>query len=68
MKMLLTRIGKNCKMIFSGDTEQCDIADSGFSDAIRRLEGIEDIEVTRFIDNDIVRSQMCKKIIMAYRD
>jgi phosphate starvation-inducible PhoH-like protein len=68
MKMLLTRIGKNCKMIFSGDTEQCDITDSGFSDAIRRLEGIEDIEVTRFMDNDIVRSQMCKKIIMAYRN
>jgi phosphate starvation-inducible protein PhoH len=55
-------------MIFSGDTEQCDITDSGFSDAIRRLEGIEDIEVTRFMDNDIVRSQMCKKIIMAYRN
>ncbi len=67
MKMLLSRIGKNCKMIFSGDTEQSDIPDSGLSDAIRRLEGIDGIEVVNFLDEDIVRSKMCKQIIMAYR-
>ena len=33
MKMLLSRIGKNCKMIFSGDTEQADIDNSGLDDA-----------------------------------
>lgn len=67
MKMLLSRIGRNCKMIISGDTEQADIPDSGLADAIKRLEGIPGIEVTRFTDADIVRSEMCKRIIIAYR-
>ncbi len=68
MKMMLSRIGKNCKMIFSGDTEQSDIPNSGLDDAVRRLEGIDGIEVVRFLDEDIVRSKMCKAIIMAYRN
>lgn len=69
MKMLLSRIGKNCKMIFSGDTEQSDIGnDSGLADAVHRLDGIPGIEVINFLDDDIVRSKMCKAIIMAYRD
>lgn len=67
LKMILTRIGKNCKMIISGDTEQSDIKDSGLDDAVNRLEGIEGIEVVRFMDSDIVRSRMCRQIIMAYR-
>ena len=67
MKMLLSRIGKNTKIILSGDTEQSDIPDSGLSDAVRRLEHIDGIEVVRFLDSDIVRSKMCKQIIMAYR-
>ena len=68
MKMLLSRIGKDCKMIFSGDTEQADIPDSGLQDAVNRLEGISGIEVIEFLDEDIVRSAMCKKIIQAYRN
>lgn len=69
MKMLLSRIGKNCKMIFSGDTSQQDIlGDSGMADAIKRLEYVEGIEVVRFTHDDIVRSKLCKKIIMAYED
>jgi phosphate starvation-inducible PhoH-like protein len=68
MKMLLSRIGKNCKMIISGDVDQSDIPDSGLSDAIHRLSRIPDIEVVRFLDEDIVRSKMCKQIILAYRD
>lgn len=68
MKMLLSRIGKNCKMFFSGDTEQSDIPNSGLEDAINRLEGIKGIEIVEFLDEDIVRSKMCKAIIMAYRD
>jgi phosphate starvation-inducible PhoH-like protein len=69
MKMLLSRIGKNCKMIFSGDCDQSDIGnDSGLEDAVQRLEGIDGIEVVEFLDEDIVRSKMCKQIIMAYRN
>jgi phosphate starvation-inducible PhoH-like protein len=67
MKMLLSRIGRNCKMIFSGDTEQADIPNSGLDDACDRLENIKGVEVVEFLDEDIVRSEMCKQIIMAYR-
>lgn len=67
-KMLLSRIGKNCKVILSGDPEQVDIPDSGLTDAVKRLEGLPGISVVRFLDSDIVRSKMCKQIIMAYKD
>ena len=67
-KMLLSRIGRNTKIIVSGDDDQSDIPDSGLLDAVKRLEGIEGIEVVRFIDSDIVRSRMCKQIILAYKN
>jgi phosphate starvation-inducible PhoH-like protein len=68
LKMILSRIGKNCKIIISGDHEQSDINNSGLLDATQRLEHIEDIEVVRFRDEDIVRSRLCKQIIMAYKE
>jgi phosphate starvation-inducible PhoH-like protein len=67
-KMLLSRIGRNCKVILSGDPDQTDIDDSGLEDAIYRLKGLEGIEIVNFLDSDIVRSKMCKQIIMAYKD
>lgn len=66
MKMLLSRIGKNCKMILSGDPDQSDIPNSGLIDAVDRLSNISNIEVVEFLDSDIVRSKLCKQIIMAY--
>jgi phosphate starvation-inducible PhoH-like protein len=68
MKMLLTRIGHNCKMIFSGDTSQADIPDSGLNAAADKLENIEGVEVVEFLDTDIVRSKLCKSIILAYNN
>jgi len=68
LKMMLSRIGKNCKMIISGDTEQTDIPDSGLDDAVARLRNIDGIDVVEFEDGDIVRSRMCKEIIRAYRN
>lgn len=67
LMMLLSRIGKNCKMILSGDPDQCDITNSGLLDAVNRLEHIDGIEVVRFLDSDIVRSKLCKQIILAYK-
>ncbi len=67
MKMLLSRIGKNCKMILSGDPDQADISNSGLMDAIKRLDRVPGIEVVSFLDSDIVRSKLCKDIIKAYR-
>lgn len=67
-KMMLSRIGKNCKMIFSGDSSQSDIKESGLEDALNRLEGIPGIDIIEFLDQDIVRSKMCAAVIRAYRD
>lgn len=67
-KMLLSRIGKNCKVILSGDPKQTDIPDSGIMDAVKRLEHIEGVSVVTFRDEDIVRSQMCKRVILAYNN
>jgi len=68
LKMLLSRIGKNCKIVLSGDPKQTDITDSGLLDAVERLERLHNIEVVRFRDEDIVRSAMCKQVILAYND
>lgn len=68
MKMILSRIGKNTKMIFSGDPDQTDISNSGLSDAVNRLSHIPGVEVVKFLDEDIVRSKLCKQIIMAYKN
>lgn len=67
-KMLLSRIGKNCKVILSGDPKQTDISDSGLLDATKRLAGIPGVEIVSFRDEDIVRSQMCKQVILAYNN
>jgi phosphate starvation-inducible protein PhoH and related proteins len=68
MKMLLSRIGNNAKMILSGDPDQSDIHNSGLVDATKRLTHIDGVEVIHFMDSDIVRSKICKQIIMAYRE
>ena len=68
LKMLLSRIGKNCKIILSGDPRQVDIPDSGLMDAVGRLERIDGVSVVTFVDDDIVRSKMCKQVILAYND
>jgi phosphate starvation-inducible protein PhoH and related proteins len=67
MKLILSRIGENCRFIIDGDTTQKDIkGNSGLEDAITRLEGLKGVEVVRFLNEDIVRSDMCKRIIKAY--
>ena len=67
-KMLLSRIGKNCKIILSGDPKQTDIADSGLLDAVKRLQSVDGVTVVTFQDSDIVRSAMCKQVILAYNN
>lgn len=65
-KLLLTRIGENTKVIFSGDTRQCDIPDPGLDSTISKLGRIPGIEVVEFHPQDIVRSALCKSIILEY--
>lgn len=69
MELILGRIGVNSKIIFSGDTKQKDIqGTSGIDDALKVLQGVRGVEVVEFLSADIVRSAMCKKIIMAYEN
>ena len=65
-KLLLTRIGENTKVIFSGDSRQVDIPDSGLMSTIQRLKHIPEIGVIEFDAYDIVRSKLCKDIILSW--
>lgn len=65
-KLLLTRVGENSKIIFSGDSRQVDIRDSGLMSTIEKLKYIPGIETVEFFPQDIVRSELCKSIIMEY--
>ena len=69
MKLFLSRIGEDCKVIIDGDIEQKDIHGmSGLQDAVNRLQNIDNIGMIEFTVNDVVRSGMCKEILLAYRD
>jgi len=69
IKMFLTRMGSNSKMIVTGDPTQTDLLDrkqSGLVVAEKILSGIEGIDFVRFSDEDVVRHALVKKIINAY--
>jgi len=66
LKMLLTRIGNNSKMILTGDVSQSDLhrhMQGGFYDMIAALSGIEGIGVSKLDSSDIVRHPIIGKII-----
>lgn len=67
MKMFLTRIGRNAKLIINGDPDQIDInAPSGLVDAIDRLGDCPQIGICEFGWEDVVRSPLVKTILRAY--
>jgi phosphate starvation-inducible protein PhoH and related proteins len=67
MKLLLTRIGSDSKMLINGDIDQRDRLDAtGLEDAIGTLRHLNEVEVIQFSDDDCVRSGVCKKILRAY--
>ncbi len=69
MKMFLTRLGFGSKIVITGDITQIDLpADkvSGLKDAVRVLNGIEDIAVCRLTAQDVVRHALVQQIIAAY--
>jgi len=70
MKMFLTRFGQNSRMVVCGDPRQVDIPGgdtmSGLADAVRRLEGVDGIGVTRFTSADVVRHPIVGRIVEAY--
>jgi len=68
MKMFLTRLGQNSKMIVTGDITQIDLdgRPSGLVNAVRVLKGVEDIAIIRFSERDVVRHRLVQAIIKAY--
>lgn len=69
MKMFLTRLGFNSKAVVTGDLTQTDLPDgkrSGLAEAVRILDGIDDIAVQRLTERDVVRHRLVQKIILAY--
>ena len=69
MKMFLTRLGFGSKIVITGDVTQIDLPDdkvSGLKDAVRVLDGVEDIAICRLTSADVVRHALVQKIINAY--
>ena len=67
MKLFLTRIGDNCKVIIDGDIEQKDITtQSGLSDAVNKLKDTRKVGIVEFTVEDVVRSGIVKDILRAY--
>jgi len=69
LKMFLTRIGDNCRVVVNGDINQSDIGNkSGLQDAINRLSHLNSVYVHTFEREDIVRSGLVKDIIECYEN
>jgi len=69
MKMFLTRLGFNSKMVVTGDVTQIDLPDgkrSGLVEVIKILKNVEDIKAIRFSEKDVVRHRLVQDIIKAY--
>ena len=69
MKMFLTRLGFGSKIVITGDVTQIDLPDdkvSGLKDAIRVLEGVDDIAICKLTSADVVRHALVQQIINAY--
>ncbi|MBL7812504.1 MAG: PhoH family protein [Bacteroidetes bacterium] len=69
LKMFLTRMGPNAKMIITGDLTQVDLPrkqQSGLNRAIRLLKGIDGIAVIELNTEDVVRHRLVKEIVKAY--
>lgn len=70
MKMFLTRLGFGSKMVITGDITQIDLPDgkrSGLKKVLKILKGIDDIEICKFSQKDVVRHKLVQDIVNAYQ-
>ncbi len=69
MKMFLTRLGENSRMIITGDPSQVDLPNgqtSGLAEAVRLLDGVEGISQVKFTAEDVIRHELVARIVAAY--
>jgi phosphate starvation-inducible PhoH-like protein len=69
MKMFLTRLGENSRMVVNGDPSQIDLPPgqtSGLNEAVRLLEGVEGVAQVAFSHADVVRHDLVARIVQAY--
>ena len=69
MKMFLTRLGENSRMIVTGDPSQVDLPPrqrSGLAEAVRLLRNVEDIAVITYTAADVIRHELVARIVDAY--
>ncbi len=69
IKMFLTRMGKNSKMIITGDITQIDLKskkESGLVDAVKRFNNTKGIKIVELKDQDVLRHKLVKKILSKY--
>ncbi len=71
MKMFLTRLGFGSKIVITGDITQIDLPPdkvSGLKEAIKVLDGVEDIAIRYLTQNDVVRHVLVQRIVKAYEE
>jgi phosphate starvation-inducible PhoH-like protein len=69
MKMFLTRLGENSRMIITGDPSQVDLPHgqtSGLAEAAKLLDGVEGIAQVKFTAEDVIRHELVARIVAAY--
>ena len=68
MKMCLTRLGEDSRMVVTGDPSQSDLPNgpAGLDEALRILAGLEGVAVSRFTEADVVRHPLVTRIVGAY--
>ncbi len=70
IKMFLTRIGENSKLVVNGDPSQVDLINKSHSGLLKSkeiLKGLKEIKIIEFDHNDVVRHHLVSKIIRAYQ-
>lgn len=71
MKMFLTRLGEDARMVVTGDASQSDLPGGraeGLNEALSILGGVEGVAVARFTEKDVVRHPLVSRIVRAYDD
>ncbi len=69
MRMFLTRLGEDSRMVVCGDTTQSDLPSGraeGLEEALRRLNDVEGVAIAHFSDRDVVRHPLVTRIVRAY--